>query len=304
MRFLFAAVLCAALLPAQEKPKSALDKTQMEAYVRHLLAVIPEVQIKVDDPKPTSVPDLLQVDVHFTYGDRGQDETFYVTKDGQHILRGYVYNFAENPFQEDLNKLKTNAAPSFGAAAGAPVTLVEFGDFECPNCKEEAKTLRDNVPTKFPTKVRVYFEDFPLEAIHPWAKPAAIAGRCVYRQSPAAFWQFHDWIYEHQEEIKPENLKDKVLDFAKSAKDVDTLQLGRCIDTKATESEVDASMAEGKSLHVDATPTLFVNGRRLIGNYPWKNIEQIINGELNYQRTTANAADEKCCEIKIPSPLK
>ncbi|HTR35541.1 MAG TPA: DsbA family protein [Bryobacteraceae bacterium] len=303
MRFLFAAVLCAALLPAQEKPKSALDKAQMEAYVRHLLAVIPEVQIRVDDPKPTSVPDLLQVDVHFTYGDRGQDETFYVTKDGQHILRGYVYNFAENPFQEDLNKLKTDAAPSFGQA-GAPVTLVEFGDFECPNCKEEAKTLRDNVPTKFPNKVRVYFRDFPLEAIHPWAKPAAIAGRCVYRQSPAAFWQFHDWIYEHQEEIKPENLKDKVLDFAKSAKDVDTLQLGRCIDTKATESEVDASTAEGKSLHVDATPTLFVNGRRLIGNYPWKNIEQIINGELNYQRTTANAADEKCCEIKIPSPLK
>lgn len=303
MRFLFAALLCAALLPAQEKPKSALDKAQMEAYVRHLLAVIPEVQIKVDDPKPTSVPDLLQVDVHFTYGDRGQDETFYVTKDGQHILRGYVYNFAENPFQEDLNKLKTDAAPSFGAA-GAPVTLVEFGDFECPNCKEEAKTLRDNVPTKFPNKVRVYFKDFPLEAIHPWAKPAAIAGRCVYRQSPAAFWQFHDWIYEHQTEITPDNLKDKVLDFAKSAKDVDTLQLGRCIDTKATESEVDASMAQGKSLHVDATPTLFVNGRRLIGNYPWKNIEQIINGELNYQRTTANAADEKCCEIKIPSPLK
>ncbi len=303
MRFLFAALLCAALLPAQEKPKSALDKAQMEAYVRHLLAVIPEVQIKVDDPKPTSVPDLLQVDVHFTYGDRGQDETFYVTKDGQHILRGYVYNFAENPFQEDLNKLKTDAAPSFGAA-GAPVTLVEFGDFECPNCKEEAKTLRDNVPTKFPNKVRVYFKDFPLEAIHPWAKPAAIAGRCVYRQSPAAFWQFHDWIYEHQTEITPDNLKDKVLDFAKSAKDVDTLQLGRCIDTKATESEVDASMAQGKSLHVDATPTLFVNGRRLIGNYPWQNIEQIINGELNYQRTTANAADEKCCEIKIPSPLK
>ena len=104
MRFLFAAVLCAALLPAQEKPKSALDKTQMEAYVRHLLAVIPEVQIKIDDPKPTSVPDLAQVDVHFTYGDRGQDETFYVTKDGQHILRGDVYNFAQNPFQEDLEQ--------------------------------------------------------------------------------------------------------------------------------------------------------------------------------------------------------
>ena len=63
---------------------------------------------------------------------------------------------------------------------------------------------------RFPTQVRVYFKDFPLEPIHPWAKPAAIAGRCVFRQKPAAFWDFHDWIFEHQGEITVENLKDKV----------------------------------------------------------------------------------------------
>jgi len=302
MRFLLAAVLCAALLPAQEKPKSALDKAQMEAYVRHLLAVIPEVQIKVADPKPSAIPDLYQVDVHFTYGDRSQDETFFVSKDGQHIVRGLVYNFAENPFKDDLDKLKTDLSPSFGAA-GAAVVLVEFGDFQCPNCKDEAKTLRDNIPAMFPTQVRVYFKDFPLESIHPWAKPAAIAGRCIFRQSPAAFWKFHDWIYEHQGQITPENLKTQVLDFAKSAQDIDSLQLGRCLDTKATEEEVNASIAEGRALHIDATPTLFVNGRRLIGNYPWQNIQQIIGGELNYQKT-AQDAGEKCCEIKIPSPLK
>jgi protein-disulfide isomerase len=97
------------------------------------------------------------------------------------------------------------------------------------------------------------------------------------------------------------------MDFAKTAQDLDGLQLGRCIDTKATEAEVDASLAEGRALHVDATPTLFLNGRRLIGNYPWQNIDQIINGELNYQKTAAQSkspkADEKCCEVKIPSPL-
>jgi len=94
-----------------------------------------------------------------------------------------------------------------------------------------------------------------------------------------------------------------VMDFAKSAGDLDSLQLGRCIDTKATEDEVNATIAEARALHVDATPTIFINGRRLIGNYPWPNIEQIVNGELKYQ-TTAKDAGEKCCEIKIPSPLK
>ena len=296
------------ILPAQEKSKSAatstLDKTRMEAYVRHLLAVLPEVQVKIDDPKPSGTSDLHEVAVHFTYQGRSQDEMFYLTKDGQHLVRGVVYNLAQNPFQEDLDKLKTASAPSFGPAA-APVTIVEFGDFECPNCREEAKTLRDNVPSKFPNQVHVYFKDFPLEQIHPWAKAASIAGRCIYRQSPAAFWKYHDWIYDHQAEINPDNLKTQVMDFAKTAQDVDGLQLGRCIDTKATEGEVDASLAEGRALHVDATPTVFLNGRRLVGNYPWQNIEQIVNGELNFQKSSQNApkADEKCCELKIPSPL-
>jgi protein-disulfide isomerase len=282
-----------------------LDKTRMEAYVRHLLAVIPEVQVKIDDPKPSGTPDLQEVDVHFNYQGRTQDETFYLSRDGQHIIRGVVYNLGQNPFQEDLAKLKTSGAPSFGPA-NAAVTVVEFGDFECPNCKEEAKTLRDNVPSQFPTQVRVVFKDFPLEQIHPWAKAASIAGRCINQQSPAAFWKYHDWIYEHQTEITPDNLKTQVMDFAKTAQDIDGLQFGRCIDTKATEADVDASISEGHSLHVDATPTVFLNGRRLIGNYPWQNIEQIINGELNYQKTAQNSApkaDDKCCELKIPSPL-
>jgi len=297
------------VLSAQEKPKSApapaFDKPHMEAYVRHLLAVIPEVQVKIDDPKPSGAPDLQQVDVHFTYQDRSQDEKFYITKDGQHIIRGVVYNLTQNPFQDDLDKLKPGGAPSFGPA-GAPVTAIEFGDFECPNCKEEAKMLRDNVPAQFATQVRVVFKDFPLEQIHPWAKAAAIAGRCIYHQSLPAFWKYHDWIYEHQTEITADTLKTQVTDFAKNAPDVDGVQLGRCIDTKATEAEVDASLAEGRALHVDATPTLFLNGRRLVGNYPWQNINQIINGELSYQKTPQNAAakaDEKCCEVKIPSLL-
>jgi hypothetical protein len=72
---------------------------------------------------------------------------------------------------------------------------------------------------------------------------------------------------------------------------------------------VDASIAQGHSLSVDATPTVFINGRRLVGNYPWPNLEQIINDELSYQKkaekTAQNTADKdnSCCEIKIPSPL-
>jgi protein-disulfide isomerase len=301
MRVVLAAGLSLALLFAQEKPKSGVDKVALEAFIRHLLAVIPEVQIKIDDPKPSPDPELRELDVHFTYGSRSQDETFYLSKDGRRIIRGYIYDLSQNPFKEDLDKLKLGLAPSFGTP-GAPVVIVIFSDFECPNCKEEAKTLRQNLPTGFPKEARLYFKDFPIEQLHPWAKPAAIAGQCVFRQNPQAFWQYHDWIYEHQAEITPDNLKAKVMEFAQGAKDLDGMQLGRCMDTKATEADVDASLALGKSLKIDATPTLFVNGRRLIGNYPWQNLQQIINLELNYQKT-AQDAGEKCCELKIPNPL-
>ncbi|HYL74091.1 MAG TPA: thioredoxin domain-containing protein [Bryobacteraceae bacterium] len=304
MRYALIAALCLCLgsLGGQVKPQGGIDTPALEAYVRHLLAIMPEVTIKIDDPKPSMVSDLQQIDVHLSYMGRTQDEVFFVTKDGQKLVRGYLYDLKKNPFQADLEKLKTDLSPSFGAA-GAPVVIVIFSDFECPNCKEEAKILRENLPINFAKEVRLYFKDKPLVEIHPWAKAAAIAGRCVFRQDPAAFWRYHDWMYEHQGEINADNLKAKVLDFVKTAPDLDGMQLGRCIDTKATEAEVDASMEQAKALHVDATPTIFINGRRLVGNYPWVNLEQIINGELNYQKTAQNAG-EKCCEVSIPSPLK
>jgi protein-disulfide isomerase len=272
----------------------------MESYVRHLLLVDPRVQISVDDPKAASINGLKEVDVHMTFQGRSQDEVFYVSGDGQQVMYGKVFNINNSPFKADLDKIHTDAAPSLGAAA-APLTIVLYSDFECPACKEEAKMIRDNIVQTYPTQVRVYFKDFPLEQIHPWAKGGAIAGRCVYRQNAASFWDYYDWVYEHQTEVTPENLKDKVLEFAKD-KNLDTLQLGRCMDTKATEGEVDKAEAEGKLLKIEQTPTLFINGRRIPGSIPWQNMKQLIDAELEYTKTAADGA-EKCCEVKIPSVL-
>jgi protein-disulfide isomerase len=298
---LSAMFLLCALSVFGQGTKTALDKATFEAYLRHLLSIPKEVQIKIDDAKPGPMADLKQVDVHFTLGANSEEETYFVSADGKKIIRGYVYKVDQNPFQSELDKLKTDLAPSFGTP-GAPVVLVDFSDFECPNCKEEALALRANLEKTFPGKVRFYFKNYPLASIHPWAKPAAIAGRCIFRQEPAAFWKFHDWIYENQGDLNPDNLQSKVLEWSKT-ENLDGIQLGRCLDTKATEADVDKDSAEGKSLAITATPTLFINGRRLVGNYPWVNLEQIIRQELDYQSSSADAG-EKCCEVTIPNPLK
>src|SRR5690348_10907684 len=195
---------CVSLAPfaaAQSKPKSALDKATLEAYLRHVELYRSEVTYKIDDPKPSKdLPGFYDVLVHVLFDGGSRDELYQISKDGQHIVSGDVYDIGKNPFQANLDKLSTKDQPTFGPASAA-ITIVEFGDLECPDCRMEAPLLRKNVPETFGDKVRVYFKDYPLESIHPWARAAAIDGRCVYHQNADTFWKFYDWIYDNQQEI-------------------------------------------------------------------------------------------------------
>jgi protein-disulfide isomerase len=281
--------------------KSALDKSVMEDFVRHLFVWGPQIQVKVADPKPAPLlPGFREVAVVATAGQATQAVTFYVSADGSRVIQGNVFDVSRNPFQGDAEKIKTDLQPSFGTP-GAPVVVVVYSDFQCSYCREEAKVIREQLPKAFPETVRVYFKDYPLEAIHPWAKNAAIAGRCIFRQKPAVFWQYHDWIFEHQGEITPENLKSKVEEFAKTNA-LEPIQLSACLDNRATEAEVDRSIAEARMLGINSTPTLYVNGRKLVGQIPFQQLKLIIEHEIEYAKT--HGGGEKCCELKLPSPVQ
>src|SRR5581483_8914512 len=112
---------------------------------------------------------------------------------------------------ENLQKLNLQGAASKGPA-DAKVVLVEFGDLECPVCRQLDYILRAVLP-QYP-QVRLVFKDFPLESIHPWAMTAAIAGHCVLNQGSDAFWKFHDTVYDSQDVISPENAFEKLTDIA------------------------------------------------------------------------------------------
>ena len=291
-----AAWLCYAATPQ----KTALDKATLEAYVRHLMVYGPQIAITVGDPKPSPMPGFMQVTVHASAGQAKQDLTFYVSKDGQKIVQGNVYDVKNNPFKTDLDKLKTELQPGMGKS-GAAVVLVEFTDFQCPYCKQEAQVLRQNLASAYPNQVRLYFVDHPLEQLHPWAKAAAMAGRCVFKQNSDAFWQYHDWMFEHQGEITAENLNQKIMEFAKGKeKEIDTLQLSRCMESKATDAEVAKEQKMGDALNIESTPTLFINGRRRVGSQDWPTLRAIIDYEIEYQKTAHNAGEDCGCELKLP----
>jgi protein-disulfide isomerase len=265
---------------SSSKKAGAFDKAALEAYLRYLDLYRVPVAYKIDDPRPSKeIPGFSEVAVHLSFENGSKDELYYVSADGKTILQGDVYHLNQNPFQANLDKLKLAGAPVFGPA-NAPVTIVEFGDLECPDCRMESPLLRHNVPETFPNKVRVYFKDYPLESIHPWARAAAIAGRCIYHQDAQSFWKFYDWIYDNQQDINGDTLRAKVTGWA-GENNLDTLQLDRCMDSKATEAEVNQSIAEGQGLELRGTPTLFINGRK-IGGLQWPDLQLLINVELQH----------------------
>ena len=274
---------------AQEKPaapsapaaagQSPIQKT-VEAYLRNLYAFGPDTSLRVASPKDIGVEGLLEVEVEVKIGENHQTGKVYVTKDGKYMFRGELSELSKDPTAEARAQLQTKDSPSLGPA-NASVTLVEFSDFECPVCRSLHDALRGLLPN-YP-QVRVVFKDYPLEQIHPWARTAALAGRCAYQQDPKAFWKMYDLIYDNQDIISAENAWSKLTDFAgQSELNADSFKA--CMASPEAGAAVDASRANGVLLEVGSTPTIFINGRRLVGADPHL-LEQYIKYELDQHKT-------------------
>jgi protein-disulfide isomerase len=283
---------------ASENAAPKIDKPKFEAYVRYAEGFPAAVQVTVDDPKPSPFKGYYRVLVHLSSGPQKLDRLYYVSADGQQFIAGNIWDINRSPFVDTVQHLPTNG-PSFGPA-DAKVTIVVFSDFECPYCRELAKTLRDNIPQKYPNDVRVIFKDFPIDAIHKWARAAAEASHCIEHEKPAAFWAFHDWIFEHQQEVDSANLSDKVAAFAKQ-QNLDATKISACMADHATAPEVNASQRAGQELQISRTPTLFINGRMVPGAVPWEQLDTVIKMELNRPKEIASSHADPCCEITIPT---
>ncbi|MGC1482357.1 MAG: thioredoxin domain-containing protein [Candidatus Acidiferrum sp.] len=258
--------------------QSQIQKT-VEAYLRSLYAFGPETRVKVSAPKDIGVEGLQEVDVEVEVGGNQQTGKVYVTKDGRYMFRGELFDLSKDPMAEARAQLQTKDSPSLGPA-NAPVTVVEFSDFECPVCRSLHDVLRGLLPN-YP-QVRVIFKDFPLDQIHPWARTAALAGRCAYQQDPNAFWRMYDLIYDNQDVISAENAWGQMTDFAgKSGINADVLKA--CMASPEAGAAIDASRANGVLLEVSSTPTIFVNGRRLVGADAHL-LEQYIQYELDQHK--------------------
>jgi protein-disulfide isomerase len=252
----------------------------IEAYLRNLYAFGPDVLVNVGAPKESQVAGLLETNIEVTIGENKQTVKFYASKDGKYLFQGEMSDLTKDPLAENRARTQLKDSPILGDP-NAPVTLVEYSDFECPVCKNLHDALRRLLPN-YP-QVRVVFKDFPIEQIHPWARTAALAGRCAYQQDPKAFWKVYDLIYDNQEVISAENAWAKMLDYAGQT-GLNTDNFKACLASRDAGAAVDASRLNGQQLDVNSTPTVFVNGRRMVGADPHA-LEQFIKYELAHQKS-------------------
>jgi protein-disulfide isomerase len=174
----------------------------------------------------------------------------------------------------DAPRTTVNVAPDDPSQgkADAPVTVVEFSDFQCPFCQRVMPTLKE-VRGKYGDKVRLVWKDFPLTQIHPQAFVAAQAGNCAREQGK--FWEYHDTLFGNQSALQPDNLKKYAADLG-----LDAAKFNQCLDSSKYEARVQDALAVGGRLGIGSTPMVFVNGRLINGAQPLEVFQSVIDEEL------------------------
>jgi protein-disulfide isomerase len=163
----------------------------------------------------------------------------------------------------------------------APVTIVEFSDFQCPFCARLIPTL-EQVRQKYGDKVRLVFRQYPL-GFHQHAQKAAEASLCANEQGK--FWELHDAMFQNQQALAVEALKAKAAELGMNAE-----TFNACLDSSKFADEVQADFQAGTVAGVSGTPAMFINGRFISGAVPLDQITKVIDDELKRKGVATTAS--------------
>ena len=171
----------------------------------------------------------------------------------------------------ELPRVEVEAKGPMRGPANAPVTIVEFSDFQCPYCGREAPVI-ERVMKDYDGKVRLVFRHYPLD-FHPFAQKAAEAGACA--QDQGKFWELHDKMFGNQSKLTVDDLKG----YAKTL-GMDASKFDKCLDSGEKKALVEEDMKAGTAAGVSGTPAFFINGVFINGAQPYEQIKQAVDREL------------------------
>jgi len=201
----------------------------------------------------------------------------------QDLINEYVTKLTKGkPVEVYFKKPKIEVAVEVGQApvygnSNAPITVIEFSDFQCPFCSRGAESV-SQIKKKYGSQVRIAFRHFPLP-MHQQARAVAEASMCVNEQGTEKFWKFHDIAFKGQDKLAKADLEK----YAKEA-GADPKKFVECFDAKKYASYVQKDIEYGEKIGVKSTPTFFVNGQLVSGALPIDSFSDIINEELEEQK--------------------
>ena len=265
--------------PQAAAATSALPtRAQVDEAMRRSFGYDPAVTWEIYDIRSSEIPGFSEILVSMN---KGEALRLFVTPDMKWAIVGQALPFGPNPFAPARAKLRAADGPHRGAASPV-IDIVVFSDLECPHCKASEPIL-ERIVNDFP-QVRLTFQQFPLPAdIHPWAKVAAEYADCAAHggSGTEGFWKYVDAVFENQGSIAAATAHDKLRELA-TAMGLNAQQLAICVASPEAEARVKKSVELGKSLDVNQTPTVFINGRRVLGlaNIPYEQLTNLINFEI------------------------
>jgi len=287
------------------QPQSAYDKARLEVLWRALNSLIEdkliaaqvaagsltreqllnaEIESNVETPSPEEVDQFyelnkaqIQAQIPGTKAQALPQVRQYLIDSSRRRYREMFINNLRRTFKVTtyLDPIRTDVvitgSPSRGPAQ-APVTIVEFADFECPFCGGLYPTLK-LVEKNYADKVRFVYRQFPLTNIHPNAQKAAEASLCANDQQ--RFWEFHDALFSDQTRLDVPSLKQRA-----QALGLNTTAFNSCLDSGKQVDAIQKDRDDARKIGVSSTPTMFINGRLLSGNRPYTEIRDVIEDEL------------------------
>lgn len=242
---------------------SSATRDNVLRYIRQRFGVPDTVKLTLGPFHDSVFPNIYETTVTVDDGRQKRDQKLLVSKDGRYLVVGEVFSLGVDLKQEALKTISLRDGPSQGLAT-APVTIVEYSDFQCPMCARLHKFLETELLPKYRDKVRLVFKEFPLVVIHDWSLTAAIANQCIYQIDPEAFVRFRSSVFENQAVFNAANSRDLLLTYGEQA-GVDRVKLAGCLDAKAALPRIEENTQEAKRLNVQSTPTCFINGRMIVG---------------------------------------
>lgn len=244
-------------------PNPVFDKRLREFLQKRFFLSSPN-EVELGPVTRSSMSGIFERKIKLT-NSRGQSANAEAFSDagGKWVIVGTLFDLTKDPWQHvDLSTAHLSDRPVLGAA-NAPVTVVEFADFECPYCAHAFAILETMVNTTYKGKIRLIYKNFPLNS-HPWAIRAAVAADCARLQNPKAFWSFAREFYTQQGSITPQNLQGRIDDVAKHL-GLDTTLINVCMQNRDSRARVAEDEADGHALGVTSTPTFFINGVKVVG---------------------------------------